>query len=77
MQISLLLRESAIRFNRAADLVCVEWSLAIASSGISSPCDRLEFNSLVKIKMAANGSEPLTALHTITRDNHVHTKLTA
>lgn len=75
MQISLLLRESAIRFNRAADLVCAEY--AIASSGISSPCDRLEFNSLVKIKMAANGSEPLTALHTITRDNHVHTKLTA
>ena len=78
MQISLLLRESAIRFNRAADLVCVEWSLAIAirSSGISSPCDRLEFNSLVN-KIAASSYEPLTALHTITRDNHVHQKLSA
>jgi len=76
MQISQLLGKSAERFNRIADLVCVEWSLAIASSGISSPCDRLEFNSLVN-KIAASSYEPLTALHTITRDNHVHQKLSA
>lgn len=77
MQISQLLRNSAERFNQAADAVCIEWSLAIAASGICSPCDRLEFNRLVKIKLIANGCEPLAIVHTITGDNHVHSKLSA
>ena len=77
MNISLLLRSSAEKFNLAADAVCVEWSLAIASSGICSRCDRLEFNRLVKIKMVATDSESMATVHTITRDNHVHTKLSA
>ena len=80
MQISLLLRKSAERFNQAAASVCIEWSLAIASSGICSPSDRTEFERLIKIKMAAPISEIETALHTITSDNghnHVQFKLTA
>ncbi len=77
MQISQLLRSSAEKFNRAADAVCVEWSLAIASSAICSPCDRLEFNRLVRIKMVAIDSESMATVHTITRDNHVHEKLSA
>lgn len=77
MNVSQMLRESAIRFKRAADLVCVEWTLAIAASGICSPCDRLEFNRLVRIKMIATDSESMATVHTITGDNHVHTKLTA
>lgn len=77
MQISQLLRECAERFNQAADLVCIEWSLAIAASGICSPCDRVEFNHLVRIKMVATDPESMATVHTITRDNHVHRKLTA
>jgi len=79
MQISTLLRNSAQRFNRAADLVCVEWSLAIAASGICSPCDRLEFNRLVKIKMTATDSESMAIVHTnISEANtYVHQQLTA
>lgn len=79
MQISQLLRKSAERFNQAADAVWVEWSLAIASSGICSPCDRLEFENLVKIKMTAPISKIETALHTnISKaNNHVQSKLTA
>ncbi|MCA6521772.1 MAG: hypothetical protein IM596_07935 [Pseudanabaena sp. M051S1SP2A07QC] len=79
MQICLLLRDCANRFNQAADLVCVEYANAIGSSGVCSPCDRNEFNRLVKNKIAATVSETATAtaLHTITGDNHVHTKLSA
>lgn len=77
MQISLLLRKSAERFNRAADLVCLEYAIAVRSSGICSPCDRLEFNRLLKIKMVATDSESMATVHTITGDNHVHQKLTA
>lgn len=77
MNVSQVLRESAIRFNQAADAVCIEYSESVRSSGICSPCDRMEFNRLVKIKMAATDSESVTALHTINGDNHVHTKLSA
>ena len=77
MQISQLLRKSAERFNRAADAVCIEWSLAIGSGGICSPCDRLEFERLRKLKLIANGYEPSAIVHTITGDNHVLRKLTA
>ena len=80
MQISQLLRKSAERFNRAADAVCIEWSLAIGSGGICSPCDRLEFERLRKIKLVAIDSESMATVHTITTDNghnHVLRKLTA
>lgn len=79
MQISLLLRNSVSRFNQAADAVCVEYSESIGSSGICSPCDRMEFNRLVKIKIAATGYESVTAVHTnITEGNsHVLRKLSA
>ena len=79
MQISQLLRKSAIRFNQAADAVCVEWSLAIASSGICSPCDRLEFNRLIKIKLIALTCEERAIVHTnISEANtYVHQKLSA
>ena len=77
MQICHLLRDCADRFNQAADLVCVEYGIAIGSSGVCSPCDRKEFERLVKIKIAATVYETATALHTITGDNHVHTKLSA
>ena len=79
MQISLLLRESASKFNQAADLVCLEYSKAIGSSGICSPCDRLTFQNLIKT-MIARGCEPQATLHTITTykdDNHVQSKLSA
>lgn len=75
--ISQMLRNSAQRFNQAADLVCIEWSLAIGAEGICRPCDRLEFNRLVKIKMAATDCESVTALHTINEANYVHSKLSA
>jgi hypothetical protein len=52
MPISQLLRNSAIRFNQAADAVCLEYSQAIASTGISCPSDRTEFERLVKAKLA-------------------------
>jgi predicted metal-binding protein len=77
MQISQLLRECVERFNQAADVVCFEYAIAIRSSGICSPCDRIEFEKLVKIKMVAIDSESMATLHTITGDNHVLTKLTA
>lgn len=77
MQICHLLRKSAQRFNEATDAVCLEWSAEVRSGGICSPCDRNEFNRLVKNKIAATVSETATALHTITGDNHVHTKLSA
>lgn len=76
MQISQLLRNSASRFNQAADLVCFEYAIA-NRCGISCPSDRLEFNRLVKIKMAATDCESVTALHTINEANYVHSKLTA
>jgi|694.fasta_scaffold13897_8 hypothetical protein len=72
MNISLLLRKSAERFNAASEAVRNEY-------GISAKSDRNQFNRLVKIKMAANGSEPLTAVHTnISEANtYVHSKLSA
>ncbi len=79
MQISVLLRESVSKFNQAADLVCLEYSKAIGSSGICSPCDRITFQNLVKT-MIAQGCEPRAIVHTITTykdDNHVQSKLTA
>lgn len=79
MQISLLLRESAQRFNQASELVCIEWSLEIGSNGICSPSDRNEFNRLVKSKIAASDSESPTTLHTnISEANtYVQSKLSA
>ncbi len=77
MQISMLLRNSVSRFNQAADLVCVEYAIAIRSSSPCCPSDRLEFNRLVKIKMAATDCESVTALHTVNEVNHVRSKLTA
>ena len=75
MQIALMLRKKAERFNRAANLVCIEWS--VNSSGISCPSDRAEFNRLVKIKIAASDHESPTAVHTINKPNHVHKNFTA
>lgn len=77
MQISQLLLNRAERFNQAADLVCSEWSIAVCSSGICSPCDRAEFNRLIKIKIAASDHESPTAVHTIKGTNHVHKNFTA
>lgn len=79
MQISQLLRNRAFRFNEAADSVCFEWSLAIGSSGVCSPCDRNEFNRLVKIKMAATECESVTAVQTnfSEANTHVLRKLSA
>ena len=76
MSISVLLRNSAQRFNAAADLVRIEYAIA-NRCGISCPSDRLEFNRLVRIKMIAIDSESVAIVHTITGDNHVHAKLTA
>jgi hypothetical protein len=76
MQVSLLLRESVRRFNQASNLVCLEYSKAIGSSGICSPCDRVTVSNLVKT-MIAQGYEPRAIVHTITGDNHVQSKLTA
>ncbi|MCA6572119.1 MAG: hypothetical protein IM535_08360 [Pseudanabaena sp. M38BS1SP1A06MG] len=77
MQISLLLRRSAEKFNQASELVCVEWSMAIGSSGICSPRDRLLFENLVKTKLIAQSCEEKAIVHTITGDNHVQSKLSA
>lgn len=79
MQISQLLRNSATRFNQAADAVCVEWSLAIGSSGICSPRDRLLFENLVKTKLIAHISEVEAIVHTnISEANtYVQSKLSA
>lgn len=52
MQISKLLLECADRFNRAADLVCVEWSESEEASGICCPVDPSEFSRLVRAKIA-------------------------
>lgn len=79
MPISQLLRNSAIRFNRAADLVRLEYAIAIRSSGICSPCDRAEFTRLVKIKLTALTCEERAIVHTnISEANtYVHQQLSA
>jgi hypothetical protein len=79
MQISQMLRRSAERFNQAADAVCFEYAIAIRSSGICSPCDRSEFEKLVKIKMIALTCEERAIVHTnISEANtYVHQKLSA
>jgi len=52
MQISQLLRETADRFNRAADMVCVEWSEEVGANGVCCPISSSDFSRLVKAKIA-------------------------
>ena len=79
MQISKLLRNSAKRFNTAADQICMEWTIAVGSSGICSPSDRIEFEKLVKSRLIMNGCESSAIVHTnISEANtYVQSKLSA
>ena len=59
--ISQMLRDSAKRFNQAADLVCLEYSQAIAADGICSPSDRRIFKNLILAKLESSDLAALCA----------------
>ncbi|MCA6580467.1 MAG: hypothetical protein IM537_18760 [Pseudanabaena sp. M57BS1SP1A06MG] len=52
--ISLVLRDSAQKFNQAVDLACLDYSISISANGICCPRDRYHFQELIKSKLSAN-----------------------
>ncbi|MFO0448773.1 MAG: hypothetical protein ACK52I_08945 [Pseudomonadota bacterium] len=63
MQISKLLRDTADRFNRSANIVCKEWEQEVAASGVCCPVNFKEFDRLIKAKILLQMEVAHIALH--------------